>query len=368
MWIAGYNYVDNASALSNPPASYNQLNITNSSLAGEQIAIRGYLFRGATTGNLGYSIGIQGIADSQFQDSFGVEGIAFSNQTARAGGYFASYNYSGTLTAYAYVGSRVGGNSRKITGTNSVSEIVPTENHGRITLTCPESPEYWYQDYGDVQLVNGRATIQLDEILADVIVVDEQNPIRVICTPVGMPYFNGVTIMKQTSNSVEILELNGGRHSGKLQYQLVVKPKTNYGEGRFPQAPGPAYLKADKEPLAAKAKNQPNDGRKIFSWPADHIVYKYNPEDMVAIGDVVQGGPYSGKIKLGNGKYGEGLPMTDPQKPTASNQKNSKPIGENGNEQQALETAPANTQNIKQEASASQNSEQSNVSTIKAAN
>jgi len=163
-------------------------------------------------------------------------------------------------------------------------------------------------------MVNGKATINLDAILADIIVVDEENPIRVICTPVGMPYFNGVTIMEQTNKSVEILELNGGNHSGKLQYQLVVKPKTNYGEGRFQQAPGPAYLKADKEPLAAKAKNQPNDGRKIFQWPADHLVYKYNPEDYISVGDVVPAGPNAGKIFLGKGKYSEGVPAQNPTK------------------------------------------------------
>ena len=141
-----------------------------------------------------------------------------------------------------------------------------------------------------------KATIILDNILADVIIVDEDNPIRVICTPVGMPYFNGITIMNQTKNSVELLELNGGTHSGKIHYQLVVKPKTNYGEGRFQQAPGPAYLKADKEPLAAKAKNQPSDGRKIFQWPSDSEVYKYNPEDYTAIGDVIPAGQIKEKL------------------------------------------------------------------------
>ena len=104
------------------------------------------------------------------------------------------------------------------------------------------------------------------------------------------------------------MELNGGTHTGTIDYQIVVKPKTGYGEGRFPQAPGPAYLKPDKEPLAAKAKNQP-DPSKIFYWPADHIVYKYNPEDHVAVGDVIPAGPNAGKFKLGNGKYGDSLPV-----------------------------------------------------------
>lgn len=310
VWMANYNYVDNASSTSNPSVSYSQLNNTSPTLSGSQIAVRGFNNRATTAGNPGYSVGVQGLANSQNQDSYGVEGISFSNAGISTGGYFSGNNYAGTNIAYAYVGGWINGTTtRKIIGTGTVSEIIPTENHGRITLTCPESPEYWYQDYGTVQMTNGKATIYLDEVLADIIIVDEENPIRVTCTPVGMPYFNGITIMSQTKNSVEILELNGGNHSGKLQYQLVVKPKTNYGEGRFPQAPGPGYLKADKEPLAAKAKNQPTDGRKIFNWPADHIVYKYNPEDFIAPGDVVPAGSNAGKIFLAKGKYNEGVPV-----------------------------------------------------------
>lgn len=315
VWIANYNFVDNASATVNPSASYSQLNATSTTLVGKQIALRGFNNRGTTAGNPGYSVGAQGLANVQNQDSYGVEGLSFSNAPLSTGGYFEGNNYAGSNIAYAYVGGWTNGlTARKITGTGTVNEIVPTLNHGRVTLTCPESPEYWYQDYGTVQMANGKATINLDPILADIIVVDNENPIRVICTPVGMPYFNGVTIMNQTEKSVEILELNGGLHSGKLQYQIVVKPKTNFGEGRFSQAPGPGYLKADKEPMAAKAKNQPNDGRKIFKWPSDSEVYKYNPEDYISVGDVVPSGPNAGKIKLGNGKYSNGLPAEMPKK------------------------------------------------------
>jgi hypothetical protein len=313
VWIASYNLVDNPSATFNPPSLYGQLNVTNATLGGNQAALRGYSSRGTTAGNPGFTVGVQATSDAQNQDSFAVLGQAFTNSATRAGGYFESNTYPGVNQAFAYVATTVGGIARKITGTAAVSEIVPTENHGRITLTCPESPEYWYQDYGTVELINGKATIVLDPILVDIIVVDDDNPIRVTCTPIAMPYFNGITIMSQTKNSVEILELNGGNHSGKLQYQLVLRPKTGFGEGRFPQAPGPAYLKSDREPLSAKAKNQPLDGRKIFYWPSDHQVYKYNPEDYVEIGDVIPAGPNAGKVKLGNGKYGNGLPPENPQ-------------------------------------------------------
>lgn len=311
VWMASYNYVQNASATNNPSANYNQLNITSTTLGGNQIAVRGFLDR-AVTGNPGYSIGVQGLANSTSQDAFGVQGLAFSNSTTRAGGYFEALTYANASQAYAYVGTSVGGINRKITGTNAVSEIIPTPNHGRITMTAPESPEYWYQDYGTAEMVNGRAHVDIDPILADIVIIDVQNPIRAFFTPQDMLNFNGAAITNQSSTGFDIVELNGGRNNGKVQYQIIVRPKTGYGEGRFPQAAGPAYLKADKEPAAAKAKNQPNDGRTIFYWPADHDVYKYNPEDHVPVGEIIPAGPNVGKVKLGNGKYSEGIPAQRP--------------------------------------------------------
>lgn len=312
VWMAAYTYVDNASATFNPSANYSQLNVTSATNAGTQIALRGWSERGTTAGNPGYTVGIQGIADAQNQDAIGVEGISFSSSGGvSTGGYFEGLTYPGTSIAYAYVGGWVNGaTARKIIGTGSVSEVVPTANHGRVTLTCPESPEYWYQDYGTVNLVNGQAHVDLDPITAEIIVVDANNPIRVFATPVNMLNFNGVTIMNQTATGFDLVELNGGNHSGQLHYQLVMKPKTNYGEGRYPQGPGPSYLKADKEPAAAKAANQPTN---VFHWPADHVQYGYDPADMVGPGDRVPSGPHAGKVKVSDGHYIDYVPATKPQ-------------------------------------------------------
>lgn len=308
VWIAGYNLVDNASATSNPPASYAQLNVTSATLAGFQIGMHGYSGKGTTAGNVGYTVGVRGTSVTENQDAMALVGTAYSNTNVRVGGYFESNTYTGTNQSFAYVSGNAGsGVVRKITGSGSVAEIISTPNHGRVTLICPESPEYWYQDYGTVELVNGQAHVDLDPILVDIIVVDNDNPMRIFCTPAGMTHFNGVAIMNQTATGFDLVELNGGNHSGTVHYQLVAKPKTNYGEGRFPQAPGPAYLKAAKEPQAAKAANQPSE-RKIFQWASDHEVYNYNPEDYIEVGEVVPAGPNAGKIKLGNGKYGDGLP------------------------------------------------------------
>lgn len=309
VWIANYAYVDNTSNSYNPSASYAQLNLTASTLTGNHSAFQGYSTRGTTSGNPGNTVGGTFAADAQNEWSMGVYGQSTSSSGQSVGGYFEGYNYAGTTQyAYAYVGGQVAAANRKIYGTGSVSEIIPTPTHGRIGLFCPESPEYNYTDYGTVVMTNGKAHVDLDPILADIIVVNEENPIRVFATPVEMPYFNGVTIMNQTATGFDILELNGGQHSGKINYEIVAKPKTNYGEGRFPQAPGPAWLKPDKEPKAAKAANQP-DPSKIFTWPGDPFVYNYNPEEFIGVGDVVPAGPNAGKIKLGDGKFGNSKPL-----------------------------------------------------------
>lgn len=321
VWMANYNQADNASSTFNSTASYNQLNVTNSALGGTQIALRGFSERGNTAGNPGYTNGVQGIADAQFQDAIGVQGLAYSSSGGvSTGGYFEGLNYLGTSFAYAYVGGTINGlTARKIIGTGAVSEIIPTAKHGRVTLTAPESPEYWYQDYGSVKMINGKAHVSLDPILADVVFINEENPIRVFCTPVDMLYFNGVTIVNQTPTGFDLVELNGGTHSGKLDYQLILKPKTNYGEGRFPQAPGPSYLKGEKEPATAKAKNNPADGRKIFRWPAETETYNYKPEDLVGVGEEVQAGPHHGKIKMADGTFKPANPV---DKNSITNKKN----------------------------------------------
>lgn len=310
VWMANYNYVESNNVTYNPNASYSQLDV-NADVAGLQCAIMTYSgYNGSS--NPGWSIGGRLQAIGNTQDAIGVFATAsgqgwgaaplsgFSSTVGySAGGYFEANGW------WSFVALDAATN-RKIVGTGSVSEIISTENHGRITLTCPESPEYWYIDYGSVEMVNGKAHVDIDPILADVCVIDKNNPLKVICQP-NMVYCNGVAVINKTESGFDIVEMNDGTHSGEIDYQIVAKPKTNYGEGRFPQAPGPAWMKSDQEPEAAKAENQLT-GKEIYRWAKDWDVYNYNPEDYVQIGDVIPAGPHAGKIKLGNGKYGDQVP------------------------------------------------------------
>lgn len=314
VWIAGYYGVDNSSATLNPIALYGQLNVTNTTLGGVQRAVQGLLNRNIT-GNPGWCTGgyfsAGGAANTE--DAIGIMAFGTGPGTGGnpGGGYSTSVNVTGggyfqANTNWAYV-SLASSTARKIWGTGSVSEIISTPEHGRITLTCPESPEYWYQDYGSVKLVNGKAHVDLDPILRDIIVVDEENPIRVFCTPVDMLEFNGVAIMNKTSTGFDIVEINQGQHNGSIDYQIIVKPKTNFGEGRFPYAPPPAFIKSSEEPQSAKTKNIPTYD-KVFHWKSDWEVYGYDPAKVTKIGDVVPAGEHAGKIKIAEGVFSDSMP------------------------------------------------------------
>jgi len=238
------------------------------------------------------------------EDGQGVYGVyAGTGTTRRAGGYF--YGSNGVTANFASVAEHL--TNSKITGVGVVAEIIPTPNHGRIRLTAPESPEYWYTDYGTVQLVNGTAHVDLDPILADIIVVDAQHALKVF-PQANIVNCNGLAVINKTATGFDLVEINNGTSSGEVDYQIVAKPKTNFGEGRFAYMPGP--FKYEDDPAQAKAQNVP-DWNNIYRWPADWDVYGYNPEERTAVGDVIIGGPNTGKIKLGDGKVAAGMPANN---------------------------------------------------------
>ena len=106
---------------------------------------------------------------------YGIFGYATSTgSSGQAGGYFT--NGTG---AYAYVSYKhTNGTDYKIYGSGTVGTIMPTAR-GRVGLMCPESPEAWFEDYGEGQLVNGRAHIELDPLFLQTVTINAENPMRV---------------------------------------------------------------------------------------------------------------------------------------------------------------------------------------------
>ena len=171
---------------------------------------------------------------------------AANGTNASSGGYFEVQN-GGTAQTWAYVGVRDNsGTLRKIIGPGTVNTIVKDLNGDRVALSCPEAPENLFQDHGSGRLVNGKAHIELDPILAKNIVVDEQHPLRIFVQAEGD--CKGVYVTNKSGTGFDVVELANGVSSIPFSYTVVanradeVLPDgsvSRYSAERFPPAPGP---------------------------------------------------------------------------------------------------------------------------------
>jgi hypothetical protein len=214
----------------------------------------------------GAQYGVMGFATTMVNTTPGSSSAA-NGANASAGGYFEVLN-AGTPQTWAYVGVRDNtATLRKIIGPGTVNTIVNDLQGNRVALSCPEAPENLFQDYGQGQLVNGRAHIDLDPIFARNIVVNGQHPLRVFIQLEGN--CQGVFVENKTGSSFDVSELNGGSSNVPFSYTVVanradeVLPDgsiSRYSDERFPAAPGPQTLtQMDVREESEAARSIPED-------------------------------------------------------------------------------------------------------------
>lgn len=155
-------------------------------------------------------------------------------------------NFNETSTARTvYLGARIGGVNYKVlgTGSTSVSTTMPTRDGERI-LFAPEAPENWFFDIGEVELINGKAIVQLDPLFVDCI--SDSKPFKVFVQG-GENTIGAIKITRNQDKKSFILEDLGGASNGIVQYSVyaIWKQKENL---RFPKYESPIqieYLKAE---------------------------------------------------------------------------------------------------------------------------
>jgi len=154
----------------------------------------------------------------------GVAGYANGSSGDRHGGLFWS-NGGGT----AYVGARIGGTNYKIYGSGNVSCVMPTHQGDKV-LFAPESPEPYFEDFGQGQLINGYCHIALDPLFLDCIKTDTNHPLKVFVQL--NDNCNGVYV-KVGQTGFDVYELQDGTSSAAFTYRVVANRKdTDYL--RFP--------------------------------------------------------------------------------------------------------------------------------------
>lgn len=159
VWIASFNKVDNASDTYNPCATYGELNVSSTTLGGYQSALFGYSNRTAASGNSGYTVGVEGIAVGQSQDSYGIMGVASCTGTAYGVGIYgeSSDNTNGADYFSANVGA-VEGNGAWLTTTYNYGVVGRYAGAGTGRRSGGVLGTYWTSDWGSLGYLNSAGT------------------------------------------------------------------------------------------------------------------------------------------------------------------------------------------------------------------
>jgi hypothetical protein len=175
------------------------------------------------------------VPDSTSNTTYGVYCLASNRSEGSVyGGYFNAFGgTTGTGTRYgvyaeasaAYGWAGYFGGDVRITDSLVVlgakSAGVKVDNGEYRLLYSQESPEVWFEDFGEGQLINGRANIELDPLFAQT--VNTQVTYHVFLTPGGD--CNGLYVASKTPASFEVRELKGGNSNLAFSYRIVAKRK-----------------------------------------------------------------------------------------------------------------------------------------------
>lgn len=205
------------------------------------------------------SIGVVGVGNGTSAQNIPIVGAGGYFTGTEIGTFSYANNTSGDRRAYyamwrdglgnirtAMLGGFVGGTEYKVMGNGSVSTLIKDKNKQERIMFAPEAPQVIFQDMGRGKLVNGKAYIELDEIFADNIIIDEKHPANVFVQPLGE--CNGVYVKNITNKGFEVVELNNGQSNAEFSWLIMAVRKddvengviiSKYQDLRFPLNPPP---------------------------------------------------------------------------------------------------------------------------------
>jgi len=107
--------------------------------------------------------------------------------------------------------------------TGSKNNIVNTASYGTRKMYAVESPEVWYVDRGQGQLVNGQVRIPLDPIYMETVTVDARHPMIVKITPTAE--CNGMFVAEKGTGYFVVKELMQGASNATFDWEVSIKRK-----------------------------------------------------------------------------------------------------------------------------------------------
>ena len=107
--------------------------------------------------------------------------------------------------------------------TGNKNNIVKTASYGTRKMYAVESPEVWYVDRGQGQLVNGQVRIPLDPMYLETVTVDARHPMIVKITPTAE--CNGMFVAEKGTDYFVVKELMGGSSNATFDWEVSIKRK-----------------------------------------------------------------------------------------------------------------------------------------------
>jgi hypothetical protein len=109
------------------------------------------------------------------------------------------------------------------------SAAVPHPDGSHRTLYAVESPESWFEDFGQGTLARGRAHVKIDPHFMALVHAGDYH---VFLTPYGE--CNGLHVTGRTKDGFEVVESQGGQNNAGFSYRVVAKRKDIVGERLAP--------------------------------------------------------------------------------------------------------------------------------------
>ena len=109
-------------------------------------------------------------------------------------------------------------------------------------LYCMESPECWFEDFGEAQLIAGKSEIKLDSQFASVV---KTRDYHVFVSPYGD--CNGLYVSGRTPRGFTVRELKKGLGKVRFSYRVVARRK-DIVEERMPEVAYPVPPSAPPSP------------------------------------------------------------------------------------------------------------------------
>lgn len=117
------------------------------------------------------------------------------------------------------------------------SAVVPHPDGSHRQLYCMESPESWFEDFGEAKLVDGKAEVRLDPDFAALV---DAKGYHVFLTPYGES--KGMFVGKRTAIGFHVSEQQRGTSNVRFAYRVVAKRK-DVVAGRLKKVKLPAVSK-----------------------------------------------------------------------------------------------------------------------------